>query len=122
MGAPAEGHRRSPRSAGRGHRKLGAADRGGARQPGGTDHDPALLEGVFRPACRYAGQAPSQAMLVSEIRQSLKANIGWQRSGTNPRLRILTLSLYRDKLLRREKAREGAWDSIRPLYRRSVRP
>jgi uncharacterized protein len=45
----------------------------------GRKRDPALLEEVFRLACRYAGQAPSQAMLVTEIRQSLKANIGWQR-------------------------------------------
>ena len=45
----------------------------------GRKRDPALLEEVFRLACRFAGQAPSQAVLVSEIRQSLKANIGWLR-------------------------------------------
>jgi predicted AAA+ superfamily ATPase len=45
----------------------------------GRKRDPALLEEVFRLACRYAGQAPSQATLVSEIRQALRANIGWQR-------------------------------------------
>src|SRR5216684_204382 len=79
MGAPAQSHRRSSHPAGRGDGKLCSADRGGARQPGGTDHDAAPLEEVFRLACRYAGQAPSQATLVSEIRQSLKTNIGWQR-------------------------------------------
>ncbi len=45
----------------------------------GRKRDPNLLEEVFRLACRYAGQAPSQATLVSEIKQVLRANIGWQR-------------------------------------------
>jgi predicted AAA+ superfamily ATPase len=45
----------------------------------GRRRDPALLEEVFRLACRYAGQAPSQATLIAEIRQVLAAGIGWQR-------------------------------------------
>lgn len=57
----------------------------------GRKRDPALLEEVFRLACRYAGQAPSQATLVSEIRQALKANIGWQR--VLDYLRFLDLAL-----------------------------
>lgn len=45
----------------------------------GRKRDPQLLEEVFRLACRYAGQAPGQAVLVTEIRHVLQANIGWQR-------------------------------------------
>lgn len=45
----------------------------------GRKRDPQLLEEVFRLCCRYAGQAPSQAMLVAEVKQVLRANIGWQR-------------------------------------------
>jgi predicted AAA+ superfamily ATPase len=45
----------------------------------GVKRDPQLLEEVFRLACRYAGQAPSQALFVSEIKNALSANIGWQR-------------------------------------------
>lgn len=45
----------------------------------GRRRDPNLLEEVFRLACRYAGQAPGQAVFVEEIRQVLTANIGWQR-------------------------------------------
>ncbi len=45
----------------------------------GRQRDPQLLEEVFRLACRYAGQAPSQATLIAEIKQLLRANIGWQR-------------------------------------------
>jgi predicted AAA+ superfamily ATPase len=45
----------------------------------GRKRDAALLEEVFRLACRYAGQAPSQAVFVAETKQVLQANIGWQR-------------------------------------------
>lgn len=38
-----------------------------------------LLEEVFRLACRYAGQAPSQALYVAEAKQVMEANVGWQR-------------------------------------------
>lgn len=47
--------------------------------PKGQKRDEALLEEVFRLACRYAGQAPSQALYTGEIRQALHANIGPQR-------------------------------------------
>jgi predicted AAA+ superfamily ATPase len=45
----------------------------------GRRRDEPLLEEVFRLGCRYVGQAPSQALYVDEVRQSLHANIGWQR-------------------------------------------
>jgi predicted AAA+ superfamily ATPase len=45
----------------------------------GIRRDPRLLEEVFRLACRYAGQAPGQAVYVQELRQGLGGDIGWQR-------------------------------------------
>ena len=45
----------------------------------GRKRDAALLEEVFRLACRYAGQARSPATFVSEVKQVLTANVGWQR-------------------------------------------
>lgn len=45
----------------------------------GRKRDAALLEEVFRLACRYAGQAPSQATFVAEAKHVLQANVGWQR-------------------------------------------
>ncbi len=45
----------------------------------GRRRDENLLEEVFRLCCRYAGQAPSQAIFVSELRSTHDANIGWQR-------------------------------------------
>jgi len=45
----------------------------------GQKRDPDLLEEVFRLACRYAGQAPGQSVFLPELRQSLNANVGWQR-------------------------------------------
>jgi predicted AAA+ superfamily ATPase len=45
----------------------------------GRRRDPQLLEEVFRLACRYAGQSPSPATFVAEIREVLRANVGWQR-------------------------------------------
>jgi predicted AAA+ superfamily ATPase len=45
----------------------------------GQKRDPQLLEEVFRLSCRYAGQSPGQAIFVSEIKQALTGNIGWQR-------------------------------------------
>ena len=47
--------------------------------PRGQKRDEHLLEEVFRLACRYVGQAPSQALYLDEIRGALNANIGWQR-------------------------------------------
>lgn len=45
----------------------------------GQKRDQQLLEEVYRLACRYAGQAPGQAVFVQEIQQALGANIGWNR-------------------------------------------
>lgn len=45
----------------------------------GVRRDQDLLEEVFRLACRYAGQAPGQAVFTQETRQALAANIGWRR-------------------------------------------
>lgn len=45
----------------------------------GRKRDENLLEEIFRLCCRYAGQAPSQAILISELRSALSANIGSQR-------------------------------------------
>ena len=47
--------------------------------PRGRKRDEHLLEEVFRLACRYAGQAPGQALYLDEIRRAMNANIGWQR-------------------------------------------
>ncbi len=45
----------------------------------GRKRDQNLLEEVFRLCCRYAGQAPGQAIFISELRSALAANVGWQR-------------------------------------------
>jgi len=45
----------------------------------GRKRDPQLLEEIFRLACRYAGQSPSQALFIAEMKQGLHASIGWQR-------------------------------------------
>jgi hypothetical protein len=45
----------------------------------GKKRDEHLLEEVFRLACRYLGQSPSQAFYLDEIRRAMNANIGWQR-------------------------------------------
>ena len=45
----------------------------------GRRRDETLLEEVFRLSCRYAGQSPSQALYLDEVRRALDANIGWQR-------------------------------------------
>jgi predicted AAA+ superfamily ATPase len=45
----------------------------------GRKRDAQLLEELFRLCCRYAGQSPSQATLIAELTQVLRANIGWQR-------------------------------------------
>lgn len=47
--------------------------------PRGQKRDEHLLEEVFRLACRYIGQSPSQALYLDEIRRAMNANIGWQR-------------------------------------------
>ncbi len=45
----------------------------------GVKRDEVLLESVFKLACRYTGQAPGQALYLDELRESLAANVGWQR-------------------------------------------
>jgi predicted AAA+ superfamily ATPase len=45
----------------------------------GIKRDAQLLEEVFRLACRYAGQSPSQAIFVQEIKRALRSDVGWQR-------------------------------------------
>lgn len=45
----------------------------------GRRRDALLLEEVFRLACRYAGQVAGQSIMVAELQQALRANIGWIR-------------------------------------------
>lgn len=45
----------------------------------GRKRDEHLLEEVFRLACRYVGQSPTQALYLDEIRRAMNANIGWQQ-------------------------------------------
>jgi predicted AAA+ superfamily ATPase len=45
----------------------------------GRKRDPQLLEEVFRLSCRYAGQAPGQAIMVQQVHHVLQADISWQR-------------------------------------------
>lgn len=73
----------------------------------GRKRDPQLLEEVFRLACRYAGQAPGQAALVEELRQVLRANIGWQRILSYMRFLdgALLLKLVRPLELRLKRSR-----------------
>ena len=47
--------------------------------PKGQKRDEHLLREVFRLACRYIGQSPSQAFFLNEIKTAMHANIGWQR-------------------------------------------
>jgi predicted AAA+ superfamily ATPase len=49
------------------------------RGDGGSRRDAALLEEVFRLACRYVGQAPGAQLLAREIQRALSANVGSQR-------------------------------------------
>jgi predicted AAA+ superfamily ATPase len=64
---------------------------------GGRGRDRELLETVFRLACRYAGQTPSQAVFLAETRQALQASVSWKRIWTY--LNVLDGSLLL-KLLR----------------------
>ena len=45
----------------------------------GQKRDEHLLEEVFRLACRYAGQSPTPALYLGEIKRAMSANIGPQR-------------------------------------------
>ncbi len=73
----------------------------------GRKRDPQLLEEVFRLGCRYSGQAPSQAMLIAELKGVLRANIGWQRILSYLKFLdgSLLLRLIRPLELRLKKAR-----------------
>ena len=46
----------------------------------GRKRDQTLLEALFTLACRYAGNAPSPAIYLQELRTALHANIGSQRT------------------------------------------
>lgn len=73
----------------------------------GQKRDQQLLEEVYRLACRYAGQAPGQAIFVPEIRQALHANIGWNRILTYLRFLdgALLLKLVRPLELRLKRSK-----------------
>lgn len=45
----------------------------------GRKRDQDLLEELFRLCCRYIGQAPGQALFITELRRALTANVGWNR-------------------------------------------
>ncbi len=45
----------------------------------GRKRDPALLEELFRLACRYAGQSPGVDLFAREAQRALSANVGVQR-------------------------------------------
>ena len=45
----------------------------------GRKRDQDLLEELFRLCCRYIGQAPGQALFITELRKALTANVGWNR-------------------------------------------
>ena len=47
--------------------------------PRGDRRDEHLLAEVFRLACRYAGQSPTQAVYLQEIRHALHADVGWRK-------------------------------------------
>lgn len=47
--------------------------------PKGKKRDEHLLEEVFRLACRYIGQSPSQALYLNELKRVMHANLGWNR-------------------------------------------
>ncbi len=76
----------------------------------GRKRDPELLEELFRLGCRYTGQAPSRATLVTGIKAALDANIGWQRVLSYLKFLdgSLLLRLVRPLELRLKKARGAA--------------
>lgn len=59
----------------------------------GRRRDAALLDELFRIACRYAGQSPSIATYVGELRSALRANVASQRIHTYLRFLNDTLLL-----------------------------
>jgi predicted AAA+ superfamily ATPase len=60
----------------------------------GRRRDAHLLEEVFRLACRYVGQAPSQELCVNETGRSMRVSVGWQRVLTYLKFLDNTLLLY----------------------------
>jgi len=77
--------------------------------PRGQKRDEHLLEEVFRLACRYIGQTPSQALYLDEVRQAMNANIGWQRIASYLRFLDGTLLIrVIEPLELRLKRRRGA--------------
>ncbi len=48
----------------------------------GRKRDENLLEEIFKLSCRYAGQAPSPAIYINELRETMNANIGASRIRT----------------------------------------
>lgn len=61
--------------------------------PRGRRRNAHLLEEVFRLACRYIGQAPSQRLYLDELRRVLHTDLGWQRVLTYLQLLESTLLL-----------------------------
>ncbi len=47
--------------------------------PKGKKRDEHLLEEVFRLACRYIGQSPTQNFYLAELKLVMHANLGWTR-------------------------------------------
>ncbi len=77
--------------------------------PKGQKRDEHLLEEVFRLACVYVGQSPSQALYLREIRRSMQADIGWQRVRNYLKFLDATLLLRMiEPLELRLKKRRGA--------------
>jgi predicted AAA+ superfamily ATPase len=60
----------------------------------GRRRDAHLLAEVFHLACRYAGQAPSQELYLSEIGWSMRVSVGWQRVLTYLKFLDSTLLLH----------------------------
>ena len=60
----------------------------------GRRRDAHLLEEVFRLACRYVGQAPSQELYVNEIGRPMRVSVGWQRVLTYLKFLDNTLLLH----------------------------
>ncbi|MBN1656153.1 MAG: ATP-binding protein [Deltaproteobacteria bacterium] len=75
--------------------------------PRGQKRDERLLEEVFRLCCRYAGQAAGQSAFVPEIKETLAANIGWNRVHSYLRFLdgTLLVRLVRPQELRLKKRR-----------------
>jgi hypothetical protein len=79
----------------------------------GRRRDEALLEEVFRLACRYIGQSPSQALYIDELRRGLHANIGWQRVLTYLKFLDATLLVRLiEPLELRLKKKKGAYKLV----------